>query len=193
MANDGAVNSPAGGAFAAFRRLADAIAIAAANAAALCLAGLVALVSAEIVLALASRLVPSLPPGIGIAWEYSSYLMGTAFMLGSGLTLRAGMHIRVELLLRAGKGRHARLFELVSALVGTLFTGLLAWSMTMFTWRSLTSGQVSGESLTPLWIPQGALTVGCLVLLLQMVLRLFAAVLGEPLEDSSLGIATLPE
>ena len=182
-----------GGAVAAFRRMADAIALWAAYAASLCLAALVALVTAEIVLALLSRVFKSLPPGIGIAWEYSSYLMGIAFMLGSGLTLRAGMHIRVELLLRAGNGRHARLYEIISAVIGTVFTALLTWSFFRFTLQSLTSGQVSGDSLTPLWIPQSALTLGCAVLFVQMALRLALALLDQPLEDKTLGIATLPE
>jgi TRAP-type C4-dicarboxylate transport system permease small subunit len=182
-----------GGSFVAFRRLADTLALVSAYAAALCLAALVALVTAEIVMALLSKIFRSLPPGVSIAWEYSSYLMGIAFMLGSGLTLRAGMHVRVELLLRAGNGRYARLFEIVSALIGTLFTGLLAWSLARFTMQSLTSGQVSGDSLTPLWIPQSALTVGTAVLFLQMLLRLISAILDEPLEDKSLGAATLSE
>lgn len=181
------------GGFAAFRRAADAVALGAAYAAVVCLAALVALVTAEIVVALLSRMFKSLPPGIGVAWEYSAYLMGVAFLLGSGLTLRAGMHIRVELLLRAGNGRFARIFEIAAALVGTVFAGFLAWTLAMFTLQSFTSGQVSGDSLTPLWIPQAALSVGAAVLFLQMLLRLVAAGLGAPLEDKSLGIATLAE
>ena len=62
------------------------------------------------------RVFKGLPRDIPIAWEYSAYLMGAAFMLGSGLTLRAGMHVRVELLLKGGKARLARQYEL--ALVG---------------------------------------------------------------------------
>lgn len=181
------------GAFAAFRNAADAIAVLAGHAAVLCLAALVALVSAEIVLALLNKFFKSLPPGIGIAWEYSSYLMGISFLLGSGLTLRAGMHIRVELLLRAGDGRQARFFEFVAAAIGTVFTAMLTWSLGRFTLQSFTSSQVSGDSLTPLWIPQSALTLGAGVLFLQMLLRLLSAMLDEPLEDKSLGIATLPE
>jgi len=193
MERGGTTSAGGGGAFASFQAMADAVAVAAAHAAVLCLAALVALVTAEIVLALLSKMIPSLPPGIGIAWEYSSYLMGIAFLLGSGLTLRAGMHIRVELLIRARGGRFARLCEIASALVGTLFSGLLAWSLARFTLQSLTSGQVSGDSLTPLWIPQAALTVGAGVLFLQMLLRLLAALIDAPLEDKTLGIATLPE
>ena len=191
--DEGRTTTREGGAFAAFRNAADAIAVASAHAAVLCLAALVALVTAEIVLALLSKVFPSLPPGIGIAWEYSSYLMGISFLLGSGLTLRAGMHIRVELLLRAGNGRHARVLEVVSAAIGAAFTGLLAWSLFRFTVQSYVSSQVSGDSLTPLWIPQAALTVGAAVLFLQMLLRLISALLDQPLEDKTLGIATLPE
>jgi TRAP-type C4-dicarboxylate transport system permease small subunit len=193
MTEEGKTAAPESGSLAAFRRAADAVALVAAYAAALCLAALVVLVTAEILLALLSRVFKFLPPGISIAWEYSSYLMGIAFMLGSGLTLRAGMHVRVEMLIRAGDGRYAQLFEVISALIGTAFTGLLAWSLARFTLQSLTSGQVSGDSLTPLWIPQVALTIGAAVLFMQMLLRLIAALLNEPLEDKSLGAATLPE
>jgi TRAP-type mannitol/chloroaromatic compound transport system permease small subunit len=181
------------GPYAAFRRVADAIALAGGYAAALCLAALLALVTAEILLALASKLFRGLPPGIGIAWEYSSYLMGIAFMLGSGLTLRAGMHIRVEMMLGIWGGRLTRIFEIAAAFVGAVFAGLLAWSLARFALQSAASGQVSGESLTPLWIPQSALALGAAVLFIQMLLRLVAAVLDQPLEDKSLGIATLPE
>lgn len=181
------------GTFDAFRRLADAIALAGGYAAALCLAALLALVTAEILLAFASKFAKGLPPGIGIAWEYSSYLMGTAFMLGSGLTLRAGMHIRVELLLQGFGGRLARLCEISAAFVGAAFSGVLAWSLGRFTLQSFSSNQVSGESLTPLWIPQSALTLGAAILFIQMALRLIAALLDRPLEDKTLGIATLPE
>jgi TRAP-type mannitol/chloroaromatic compound transport system permease small subunit len=181
------------GPFAAFRCLADGLALAAGYAAALCLAALLALVTAEILMSLASKVFRGLPPDIGIAWEYSAYLMGIAFLLGSGLTLRAGMHVRVELLLRAGGGRFVKPFEVAAALVGAAFSGLLAWSLTRFALQSLASGQVSGESLTPLWIPQSALALGAAVLFVQMLLRLAAAVLDQPLEDRSFGIATLPE
>jgi TRAP-type C4-dicarboxylate transport system permease small subunit len=181
------------GPYAAFRRIADGIALAGGYAAALCLAALVALVTAEILLSLASKAFKGLPPDIGIAWEYSSYLMGIAFLLGSGMTLRAGMHVRVELLLRAGNGRFVRPCEIAAAAVGLIFSGLLAWSLARFTLQSFFSNQVSGESLTPLWIPQSALAVGAFVLFVQMLLRLAASILDKPLEDKALGIATLPE
>jgi TRAP-type C4-dicarboxylate transport system permease small subunit len=193
MDGDRTIAETGTGPYAAFRRVADGIALAGGYAAALCLAALLALVTAEILMSLAAKVFKGLPPDIGIAWEYSAYLMGIAFLLGSGMTLRAGMHVRVELLLRAGNGRFVRPCEIAAAVVGVAFSGLLAWSLARFTLQSFSSNQVSGESLTPLWIPQSALAVGAFVLFVQMLLRLLAAVLDKPLEDKALGIATLPE
>lgn len=181
------------GAFAALQRTADGIAVVATYLAALCLASLVAMVLAEVLLALLSRIFPKLPSGIGVAWEYSAYMMGISFLLGSGLALRAGMHIRVELLLRSASGRHVRVYEFISALIGSGFTVLFAWSLVAFTLQSYRSGQVSGDSLTPLWIPQAALAVGAIVLALEMCVRLLAVLLHQPLEDKRFGVATLPE
>lgn len=185
--------SAKGGAFAVLQRIADGIAVVATYLAALCLALLVAMVLAEVLLALLSRVFPKLPSGIGVAWEYSAYMMGISFLLGSGLTLRAGMHIRVELLLRSAGGRHARLYEFISGLIGAVFTVLFAWSLVAFTIQSYRSGQVSGDSLTPLWIPQAALAAGAIILALEMCVRLLAVIQREPLEDRSFGVATLPE
>ncbi|HEX9859277.1 MAG TPA: TRAP transporter small permease subunit, partial [Paracoccaceae bacterium] len=97
--------------------IADGLALVAAFMAAACIVALTGLVLAEILVSLLARFITAMPPGIGIAWEYSAYLMGGAFMLGAGMTLRAGQQIRVELLLRAGRGRFARGMEIASCLV----------------------------------------------------------------------------
>ncbi len=177
----------------ALQTAADNVAVMATWLAAACLTALLALVLAEILLGLLSRLSPAIPGSIGFAWEYSSYLMGAAFMLGTGLTLRAGMHVRVELLLAARGGRFAGVFEVVAAAIGAAFALVLAWSMVRFALQSLQFDQRSPESYTPLWIPQAALAFGAVVLALQMVVRLLAALTGAPLEDRRLGVATLPE
>ena len=182
-----------GGAFAALQSVVDRIAVAATWAAAACLASLLLIVLCEILVGILSRLSPSFPSSIGFAWEYSAYLMGAAFMLGSGLALRAGMHVRVELLIAAGGRRYARHLEIASAVIGTAFTLLLAWSMISFALQSYSYDQRSPESYTPLWIPQGALAVGAAILALQMAVRLVACLLGRPAEDKEFGVATLPE
>ncbi len=188
-----AVAADRGGVFATLQSAADRLALLAAYLAALCLAGLIALASAEIILALLSRFSARVPAGLGIAWEYSAYLMGIAFLLGSGLTLRAGMHVRVELLLRGAGARYAWACEAISALIGSAFSVILAWTLTAFALQSHGAGQVSGDSATPLWIPQAALAFGATVLAVQMLLRLAACILGRELERATLGAATLPE
>ncbi len=181
------------GPIAGFQRFADWLSLACAYIAAACLIAMVLLVLAEITTALLSRFIPAMPSGIGFAWEYSAYLMGAGFMFGGALTLRSGMQIRVELLLRAGNGRFERPLELFSSLIGALFLGVLAWSLTAFAWQSWVSVQVSGDTLTPLWIPQGALALATAVFALQALARLLSCVARLPLENEAFKVASATE
>ena len=174
----------------AFQRFADWLALAATYLAAACLFALVTLVIAEVALGMLGRVFKGLPRDIPIAWEYSAYLMGAAFMLGSGLTLRAGMHVRVELLLKGGKARHARRYETISSLIGVVVCSLLAWTFTAFAIRSFMSNQLSQDSFTPLWIPQAPLAIGAIVLAIEMVARLLACLFGGPTENEAFRIST---
>jgi TRAP-type mannitol/chloroaromatic compound transport system permease small subunit len=180
-------------AIAAFQRGVDRLALACAYIAAACLLAMVLLVLAEIATALLSRVLPGLPNNIHFAWEYSAYLMGSAFMFGGALTLRAGMQIRVELLLRAGNGRFERPLELFSSLVGAIFLGVLAWSLATFAWQSYASSQVSGDTLTPLWIPQGALALATIVFALQALARLLSCIARLPLDSEAFKVASAAE
>jgi TRAP-type C4-dicarboxylate transport system permease small subunit len=137
--------------------------------------------------------VSSVPSGIGIAWEYSAYLMGGAFLLGSGMTLRAGQQIRVELLLRAGGGRFARVLEMASCVVGSLVTVFLAYTLVELALRTYGFGEVSQDSFTPLWIPQAVLALGAVILALQMLARTVASFVGAPVDRPDLGAATAIE
>src|SRR5262245_23370282 len=66
---------------------------------AICLASLTALMLAEVFVRAASNFTSLVPASIPIAWEWSSYLMAATFTFGAAMTLRAGGHIRVSLLL----------------------------------------------------------------------------------------------
>lgn len=178
---------------AVFQRVVDRLALASAWLAAACLAALTLLTLAEIATALLSRFIPALPSSLAIAWEYSAYLMGAAFMFGGALTLRAGMQIRVELLLRAGGGRFARPLELFSSAVGAAFMVFLAWNLCAFALQSFLSGQVSGDSRTPLWIPQAALALATCVFALQTVARVLACVAAAPLDNEAFKVASPAE
>lgn len=181
------------GAVVAFQRLADRLSLAAAYAAAGCLLAMVLLVLAEISVGLLSRVFPAVPSGIRFAWEYSAYLMGAAFMLGGALTLRAGMQIRVELLLHMQQGRFRRPLEMFSSLVGALFLGMLTWSLTTFTWQSWSSSQVSADTLTPLWIPQGVLALATAIFAVQAFARLLTCIAGNPLDNDDFKVASASE
>ncbi|MEO8546485.1 MAG: TRAP transporter small permease [Burkholderiaceae bacterium] len=176
-----------------FQRAVDSLSMAAAYVACACLVVMVLLVLAEISVALLSRFIPGVPSGIRFAWEYSAYLMGSAFMFGGALSLRSGMQIRVELLLRAGRGRFMRPLELFSSLLGASFLALLAWSLIAFAWRSWVSGQVSGDTLTPLWIPQSSLALATSIFALQALARLLSCIVGLPLINEDFKVASLAE
>jgi TRAP-type C4-dicarboxylate transport system permease small subunit len=193
QAPDAVAGPAAAGPIAAFQRFVDALALAAAYVAAACLVAMVLLVLAEIATGLLSRVIPSMPSGIRFAWEYSAYLMGASFMFGGALTLRSGMQIRVELLLRAGQGRFERPLELFSSLVGAVFLGVLAWSLAAFTWQSWTSSQVSGDTLTPLWIPQGALALATTIFALQALARFLSCLARLPLDNDAFKVASASE
>jgi TRAP-type mannitol/chloroaromatic compound transport system permease small subunit len=185
--------TPQHGPFAMLERIADGLSLLAAYLAALCVVVLTGLILAEIGVALLTRVIPSLPSGIGIAWEYSAYLMGGAFMLGAGMTLRAGQQIRVELLLRAWGGRQLRLFDTLSSVAGSVLTVYLAWALISLTVRTYGHGEVSQDSFTQLWVPQAVLALGAVLLALQMIVRMIANVLGRPAERPDLGAATAIE
>lgn len=177
----------------AYARVVNWLAIGGGILAAFCLAVLAILVLAEITVASASKIIPGIRGDIPIAWEYSGYLMGAAFLLGSAVTMRAGSHIRVTALLTMLRPRAQRVFEIFATLVGTFFSGFLAWTLTVFATQSIVDKTVSFASYTPLWIPQVAMAIGAILLTLVMVERLFAALYGLPVEDENLRVGTLNE
>ncbi len=153
---------------------------------ALCLLALCALMITGIVIRTLSTVVDWLPKDIPIAWEYSSYLMAVTFTFGAALTLRAGGHIRVKVLLSNTGPRGFLLLEVVSTLIGLLFAGFFFYAMTTFAWRAFTTNDRSLASDTPLWIPQACVAFGGLLLVLQMVARLGQLALGETLENKDI-------
>ena len=104
-----------------------------------CLTALTCLMLGEVLVRALSDVFPWVPADIPIAWEYSSYLMAAAFTFGAAMTLRAGGHIRVTLVLARVKPATRRWLETVLAALGAAFSGFLAYAMINFTWRSFAS------------------------------------------------------
>jgi TRAP-type C4-dicarboxylate transport system permease small subunit len=158
-----------------------------------CLLALTCLMLGEVLVRSLSDFIPWVPADIPVAWEYSSYLMAASFTFGAAMTLRAGGHIRVTLVLARVSPAVRRWLEAVLAVLGVAFTGFLAYAMIQFTIQSFTSGRVSISSESPLWVPQALVTFGVCLLVLQFVARFFQAAFGLPLEDLNMRAASVSE
>jgi TRAP-type C4-dicarboxylate transport system permease small subunit len=148
-----------------------------------CLFSLASLMLAEVAVRALSNIFPWVPADIPVAWEYGSYLMAGAFTFGAAMTLRAGGHIRVTIVLARLSAEVRRWLEMVLAALGVAFTSFLAYAMIRFTWQSFDSGRTSISSDSPLWVPQALVTFGICLLVLQFVARFLQASSGLPLED----------
>ena len=154
-----------------------------------CLLALTGLMLAEVGTRFLSNFLPFFPASLSYAWEYSSYLMAASFTFGAAMTLRAGGHIRVSLLVANAPGPLRRLMEIACAAMGFALMAFLTWSMGWFAWTAFARGQVSTTSETPLWFPEAVVTFGMLLLTMQFLARTIQAVLGLPLEDARMKAA----
>jgi TRAP-type C4-dicarboxylate transport system permease small subunit len=153
---------------------------------ALCLCLLCLLMIAGILVRTLSSVVHWLPKDIPIAWEYSSYLMAVTFTFGAALTLRAGGHIRVRVLLANASPAAAKILECISAAAGFAFATFFSIAMTHFSYEAFVNDERSLASSTPLWIPQAFVAFGAALLALQLLARLGQLCLGEPAEDKNI-------
>ena len=182
-----------GGMFSVLQRIVDRISLISAYLASVCLGGLTLLTLGQVALGVLSKFSPAFPSDIAVGWEYSAYLMGSSFMFGAALTMRAGMQIRVQIILQSFGGRFQRPLEVISSAIGAAFVTFLAYSLACFAFESYISDQVSGGSLTPLWIPQASLALGTAIYALQSIMHVLAALLGKPLVNESFKVASATE
>ena len=148
-----------------------------------CLIALTLLMLAEITVRALSNFISWVPADIPVAWEYSSYLMAACFTFGAAMTLRAGGHIRVALVLGRLQPPARRILEIFASLTATVFVGFLATAMARFAWSAFERGQTSISSDTMLWIPEAVVAFGMVLLALQFLARFIQALFGLPLED----------
>src|SRR5437764_1328638 len=110
-------------------------------------------------------------------------LMTACFTFGAAMTLRAGGHIRVTLVLGKLRPPARRLLEIFASLIAALFVGFLSVAMGRFAWSAYERGQTSISSDTMLWIPESVVAFGMVLLALQFLARFIQALYGLPLED----------
>jgi TRAP-type C4-dicarboxylate transport system permease small subunit len=155
----------------------DRISLAAAALGALCLGLMAALLVSDIGL----RWVRGV--GLSFSWEYSSYLMASALLLGAAHTLRAGAHVRVSLFGERVPVVMARFADFMCTLAGLAVAAMLASALTTLAHQSWTRGVASfTPAQTPLAVPQTVLAVGAWLLWLQLSARLARLLLGDPPE-----------
>ncbi|HWI83458.1 TRAP transporter small permease [Ramlibacter sp.] len=101
---------------------------------------------------------------------YAGYSMAAAGFLALAHTLKRNEHIRVTLLLGRLKGRAGQVLQMWALSVAVLLAGLFAFYSVRLAWQSHAINDVStGNDATPLWIPQIAMGIGTVVLLVAFV------------------------
>lgn len=101
---------------------------------------------------------------------YAGYSMAAAGFLALAHTLKKNEHIRVTLLLSHlhGKARHR--LEMWALSAGVLLAGLFAFYSVRLAWVSRMLNDIStGNDATPLWVPQLAMALGTVVLLVALL------------------------
>ena len=145
------------------RRALEFVYAAAAWLAALAMVGVLMMVLLSIV----SRLLHFHVPGTD---AYAGYAMAGAGFLALAHTLKRNEHIRVTLILGRLQGRARHGLEMWALSAGVLLGGLFAYYSVRLAWVSHAFNDVStGNDATPLWIPQIAMAVGTVVLLIALV------------------------
>jgi TRAP-type C4-dicarboxylate transport system permease small subunit len=112
--------------------------------------------------------------------EYAIYLQCFVLFLGAGWTLRQGGHIRVAVLVGILAPGLARLLDLLGSAFAIGITGFATLALWQQLLRTFEFGSTSFYPMaTPIWIPQGLLTVGVTLLWLAFLARLLRLLLRE--------------
>jgi TRAP-type C4-dicarboxylate transport system permease small subunit len=111
---------------------------------------------------------------------YAGYCMAASGFLALAHTLKRGEHIRVTLVLEhAGPAARHRM-DLWALGVATLLALAFAWYSIRLAWQSYDFNDIStGNDATPLWIPQLAMALGAVVLLVAFIDELVLEWRGE--------------
>jgi TRAP-type mannitol/chloroaromatic compound transport system permease small subunit len=100
-------------------------------------------------------------PTTRVTDELSGYLLVLAATWGLAYTLRAGAHVRIDVLLPYMPPRVRAMADLLAQVVMAWFAALFAWRIWILVEDSWETGiRSSTYLLMPLWIPQVILLVG---------------------------------
>lgn len=119
-----------------------------------------------------ARLVGVAPPGLTVPSlaEIGGFLFVAAVTLGLAGTFVRGGHVRVSLLTRALPAGASRALSAVVAAAAAGLSLFATWSSWLQTVDSWTFDSVSfGMLRIPLWLPQGAMTLGLALLTVALI------------------------
>jgi TRAP-type C4-dicarboxylate transport system permease small subunit len=122
---------------------------------------------ATVALGIVARLARWDIPGLD---AYAGYAIAAALFLALPATLQKGEHIRVTLLLDRFPPRLRSALEWWCLGAAAVLALYLAWYAARLVWVSYSTHDISpGADVTPLWIPQLAMALGCAGLALSFV------------------------
>lgn len=112
--------------------------------------------------------------------EISGWLCAAMCFLGLAHTFKQGDLIRVTLVVDRFEGSRRRIVELVALFTGGAFLALFAWFLTKMVWDSWRFDEYAqGVIAIPIWIPQSALAVGVVLLLVAFVDEFVRVLMGN--------------
>lgn len=105
---------------------------------------------------------------------YAGYSVAATLFLALPATLRNGEHIRVTLILNKLTGNARKILEYWCLLAGAGIALYFAWYAVRLVWLSHITHDVSPSAdMTPLWIPQLSMALGCIGLALALLEDLY--------------------
>lgn len=108
-----------------------------------------------------------------------SWLTAAAAFFGMAHTFKHGDFVRVGLLLDNLPAKARRAFEIITLVIGALFTGYLAWSVTSYVYESFKINDMAGGLIViPIWIPQCSIVIGSTLFFVAMVDELILVLKG---------------
>jgi TRAP-type C4-dicarboxylate transport system permease small subunit len=141
------------------------------------------LISAQIILNATGRLSPgTLPSTIPSYADFSGFMLAGATFLAMAHTLRAGGHIRVNLVTARLPIRAQTVMEGIVLVIASALVGYVTWFMWALVFESVHYGDVSNGIIPiALWIPQSIAAFG-IGLLLVAILHTFVELVqsGKP-------------
>ncbi len=111
---------------------------------------------------------------------YAGYAIAATLFLALPSALRNGDHIRVTLLLQKLPASFRNALEFWCLAAGLLLSGYLAWFSCRLVWTSYITHDVSQSmDITPLWIPQLSMALGCIGFAVAFIEALLARLQGR--------------